>query len=67
MCDTPPAVGDDGGQLVFEGAKLECIMPSPGAGMVGFGGDQVAACHQVRGLGWRRSCVIGESLIGILR
>jgi hypothetical protein len=46
MCDPSPAIGDDGRQLMFEGAKLECIIPSPGARVVCLGGDQVAACHQ---------------------
>ena len=46
MCDASPAVGDDGRQLMFEGAELECIVPMAGAGMVRLGGDQVAAGHQ---------------------
>jgi hypothetical protein len=46
MCDPPPAVADDGGQLVLQEAKLECIIPIAGAGVVRLGGDQVAACHQ---------------------
>jgi hypothetical protein len=41
MCDAPPAVAEDGGQLVFVGAELECIIPSPGAGVVWLGGNQV--------------------------
>jgi hypothetical protein len=46
MCDPPPAVADDGGQLVFKSTKLECIIPVAGAGMVGLGGDQVAGSDQ---------------------
>jgi hypothetical protein len=46
MCDPSPAIGDDGGQLVFEGAKLKLVVPLPGAGMIRFGGDQVAAGNQ---------------------
>jgi len=47
MCDAPPAVGDDGRQLVLQGAELECIVPIAGAGMVRLGGDQVAAGDQL--------------------
>jgi hypothetical protein len=46
MCNPPPAIGDDGGYLVFEGAELERVIPSPGARMVRLGGDQVAARDQ---------------------
>ena len=46
MCDPPPAVADDGRQLVFQGAELECIVPIAGPGMVRLGGDQVAAGGQ---------------------
>ena len=43
MCDPPLAMGDDGWQLVLQGAELEGIIPIAGAGVVRFGGDQVAA------------------------
>ena len=46
MCDAPLAMGDDGGQLVSEGAKPKLVVPTPGAGMVRLGGDQVAASDQ---------------------
>jgi hypothetical protein len=46
MCDPPPAMGDDGRQFVFQGAELEGIIPSPGAGMVGLGWDQVTPGNQ---------------------
>jgi len=46
MCDPPPAMGDDGGHLVFEGAKLKLIVPTPGAGVVRLSGDQVTARDQ---------------------
>jgi hypothetical protein len=44
--DPSPAGADDGWDLVFQEAELECIVPSPGAGMVRLGGDQVAAGDQ---------------------
>ena len=44
--EAPPAVGDDGGQLVVEGAELKLVVPLTGAGMVRLGGDQVAARDQ---------------------
>ena len=44
--DAAPAVGDDGGQLVVEGTKLKLVIPLPCAGVIGLGGDQVAAGHQ---------------------
>jgi hypothetical protein len=47
MCDPPPAMADDGGQLVLQGAKLECIIPSPGAGVIRLGGNQVTARDQL--------------------
>ena len=31
---------------MFEGTELECTIPSPGAGMVRLGGDQIAAGDQ---------------------
>jgi hypothetical protein len=40
-------VGDDGGQLMFEGAELAGIIPLTGAGVIGLGGDQVAAGDQL--------------------
>jgi len=40
-------MGDDGRQLVLQGAELERVIPSPGAGMVRLGGDQVAAGEQL--------------------
>jgi hypothetical protein len=46
MCDAPPAVAEDGGQLVLERAELERVIPSPGAGVVWFGGDQVTTGDQ---------------------
>jgi hypothetical protein len=46
MCDASPAMGDDGRQLVLQGAELEGIIPSPGAGVVRLGGDQVAPGDQ---------------------
>ena len=46
MCDPPSAIGDDRGYLVFEGAKLKLVVPTPGTGMVRLGGDQVAAGDQ---------------------
>ena len=46
MCDASPAIGDDGGQLVLQGAELERVIPIAGAGMVRLGGDQVAAGNQ---------------------
>jgi hypothetical protein len=46
MCDTSPAMGDDGRQLVLKRTKLERIVPMAGAGMIGLGGDQVAAGDQ---------------------
>ena len=51
MCDPPPAVADDGRQLVFQGAELECIIPVASAGASGLGGDQVASCDQFVALG----------------
>ena len=45
--DSPPAMGDDGGQLVLQRAELERIVPVAGAGMVRLGGDQVAARDQL--------------------
>ena len=47
MCDPSPAIGDDGRQLMFEGAKLECIIPIASPRMIRLGGDQVAASHQL--------------------
>jgi len=44
--DSPPAMGDDGGQLVLQRAELERVVPIARAGMVGLGGDQVAAGDQ---------------------
>ena len=44
--DPPPAVADDGRQLMFQGAELECIIPLTGPGVVRFGGDQVMAAGQ---------------------
>ena len=46
MCDPSPAMGDDGRQLVFQRAELECIVPLRDAGVVRLGGDQVAADDQ---------------------
>jgi len=46
MCDPPPAMGDDGRQLVLEGAELKRVIPLPCAGVIGLGGDQVAAGDQ---------------------
>ncbi len=46
MCDASPAMADDGRQLVFQPAELECIIPVAGPGVVRLGGDQVTACHQ---------------------
>jgi hypothetical protein len=47
MCDPMPAMGDNGGQLVLQGAELESIIPVTSAGVIGLGRDQVAACHQL--------------------
>jgi hypothetical protein len=47
MCDASPAIGDDGGQFVLERAELERIISLSGAGMVRFGGNQVAAGDQL--------------------
>jgi hypothetical protein len=46
MCDPPPAMAHDGGYFVFQGAELECIIPTVSARVVRLGGDQVAPCHQ---------------------
>jgi hypothetical protein len=46
MCDPPPAMADDRGQLVFQGAELQLVIPIASARVVRLGGDQVAACHQ---------------------
>jgi hypothetical protein len=43
-------MGDDRGQLVLEGAKLERIIPIASPGMVRLGGDQVAARDQFMAL-----------------
>lgn len=45
--DAPPAGADDGRELVLQGAKLELIVPPPGAGMVRLGGDEVAPRDQL--------------------
>jgi hypothetical protein len=70
MCDPPPAMGDDGGQLVFQGAELECIIPLAGAGMVRLGGDQVAARDQLvaadGGIVVDGPLIIFENLGGVL-
>ena len=47
MCDASPAMGDDGRQLVLQGAELQLVIPIAGAGVVWLGGDQFAACHQL--------------------
>ena len=47
MCDPPPAVGDDGRQLVLQGTELQLIIPLPRAWVIRLGGNQVAACHQL--------------------
>ena len=70
MCDAPPAIGDDGRQLVLKGAELEGTIPSPGAGMVGLGGDQVTARHQFvaqdRGVVVDGPSILAEGLGGVL-
>jgi hypothetical protein len=43
MCDAPPAMGDDGRQLVLETTELERVIPLAGARVVRLGGDQVTA------------------------
>jgi hypothetical protein len=40
--NAPPASADDGRELMLERAKLELVVPLPGAGMVRLGGDEVA-------------------------
>jgi hypothetical protein len=47
MCDPSPAGADDGGQLVFQGAELQLVVPLTGAGVVRLGGDQVTPRHQL--------------------
>ena len=47
MCDPPPAMADDGRQLVLQRAELKRIIPIASAGMVWLGGDQVAASDQL--------------------
>jgi hypothetical protein len=46
MCGAPPAMGDDGRQLVLEGAELEGVIPVAGAGMARLGGNQVTTGDQ---------------------
>ena len=46
MCDPPPAIGDDGRQLVLEEAELEGIIPIAGPGMVRLGGDEIPSGDQ---------------------
>jgi hypothetical protein len=48
--DPPPAMADDGGQLVFERPELQLVIPLAGAGVVRLGGDQVAASCQLLAL-----------------
>ena len=38
MCDPPPAVDDDGRQLVLERSELECIVPIASPGVIRLGG-----------------------------
>ena len=45
--DASPAIGDDGRQLVLQATELERTVPIAGPGVVGLGGDQVAARDQL--------------------
>jgi hypothetical protein len=63
-------MGDDGRQLVLQGAELERIIPSPGAGMVRLGGYHVAAGDQFvtldGGVVVDRPAILAEGLGGVL-
>ncbi len=45
--DPSPAGANDGGQLVLQGAELECIIPLSSPGVIRPGGDQVTARDQL--------------------
>ena len=46
MSDPPPAMADDGWQLMVQWAELEFTIPIAGPRMIRLGGDQVAAHDQ---------------------
>jgi hypothetical protein len=68
--DPPPAMADDGGQLVLQRANLKLIIPLSGAGMVRLGGDQVTPGDRLvafdGGVVVDRPVVITEGLGGVL-
>ena len=70
MCDPPPAMGDDGRQLVFQGTELESRITPSGPGMVRLGGDQVSARDQFvaldGGVVMYGPLIIFENLGGVL-
>jgi len=41
--NSPPAMGDDGGQLMAKGPDFQLAIPLPSPGMVRLGEDEVAA------------------------
>ena len=65
-CDPSPTAGDDGRQLIFQGAELERTIPLPGARVFRLGGVQVAARHQLvafdGGVVMDRPAVFAEAL-----
>jgi hypothetical protein len=70
MCDPSPADADDGRDLVLDGAELQLVVPTPSAGMVRLGGDQVSPRDQLvafdGGVVVDRPPVITEDLSGVV-
>ena len=66
--DAPPVIGDDRGQLVFQGAELQLVIPLAGAGVIRLGGKQVALRDQLvafdRGIVMDRPTVVAEAFGG---